>query len=347
MTLGPVMLDIAGPELDAEERELLRHPAVGGVILFSRNYIDPEQLARLAHDIHAARNPPLIVAVDQEGGRVQRCTEGFTILPPVHRIGRLHDLLPQEAKSIAHSCGWIMAAELRAAGVDISFAPVLDLDRGVSEVIGDRSFHRSPDVVAVLAGRYCSGMRAAGMVATGKHFPGHGAVVADSHKSLPEDHRPYVDILEDMQPFERLIPTQLEAIMPAHVVYSQLDEKPAGFSSWWLGSELRGRLGFQGVIFSDDLSMEAAVVAGGPCDRARAALGAGCDMVLVCNDRGAAVEVLCLLEDHSDPTSQVRLARLHGRKTPGWSELANSPLWREARDTIAHLADRPDLVLDG
>jgi beta-N-acetylhexosaminidase len=347
MTLGPVMLDINGPELDSEERELLCHPAVGGVILFSRNYVDPGQLSRLTDDIHAVRKPRLIVAVDQEGGRVQRCLDGFTVLPPVHRIGRLYDLLPQEAKSIAQSCGWIMAAELRAAGVDISFAPVLDLDRGVSEVIGDRSFHRSAEVVAVLASRYCAGMRVAGMVATGKHFPGHGAVVADSHKALPEDHRPYADIMEDMQPYERLIPTQLEAVMPAHVVYSQLDVKPAGFSSWWLGSELRGRLGFQGVIFSDDLSMEAAAVVGGPCDRARAALGAGCDMVLVCNDRDAAVAVLGLLEERSDPASQVRLARLHGRKAPEWSELVKSPLWRQARVTLAHLADRPELVLDG
>jgi beta-N-acetylhexosaminidase len=347
MTLGPVMLDIEGPELGSEERELLSHPAVGGVILFSRNYVDPEQLRKLTHDIHALRSPSLIIAVDQEGGRVQRCIDGFTVLPPVHRIGRLYDLAPQEAKSIAQSCGWIMAAELRAAGVDISFAPVLDLDRGVSEVIGDRSFHRSADGVAILATRYCTGMRAAGMVATGKHFPGHGAVVADSHKSLPEDHRPYVDIVDDMQPYERLIPTQLEAVMPAHVVYSQLDEKPAGFSSWWLGKELRGRLGFQGVIFSDDLSMEAAAVAGGPCDRARAALGAGCDMILVCNDRDSAVAILSLLEGHSDPTSQVRLARLHGRKAPGWGELKTLPAWRGARDTLAHLADRPELVLNG
>lgn len=347
MTLGPVMLDIDGPELDAEDREVLRHPAVGGVILFSRNFVDPEQLGRLAADIHAVRRPSLIVAVDQEGGRVQRCREGFTALPPVHSVGRLYELAPQEARTIAQSCGWIMAAELRAAQVDISFAPVLDLDRGVSEVIGDRSFHRSPEIVANLAARFCSGMRSAGMVATGKHFPGHGAVIADSHKSLPVDSRTYADIAEDMLPYERLIPSHLEAVMPAHVVYSQLDEKPAGFSSWWLNSELRTRLGFQGVIFSDDLSMEAAAIAGGPSDRARMALEAGCDMVLVCNDRKAAAEVLESLDGYSNPASQVRLARLHGRKALGWSDLASSPLWRDAREAIAHLADRPNLVLDG
>ncbi|MGI9265067.1 MAG: beta-N-acetylhexosaminidase [Gammaproteobacteria bacterium] len=347
MTLGPVMLDIGGPELDAEDRELLHHPAVGGVILFSRNYVDPEQLEALATEIHAVRRPSLIVAVDQEGGRVQRCREGFTALPPVHRIGRLYDLAPDEARSIAQSCGWLMAAELRAAQVDISFAPVLDLDKGVSEVIGDRSFHRSPEVVADLAGRYCSGMRMAGMVATGKHFPGHGSVVADSHKSLPVDSRPYADIAEDMLPFERMIPRHLEAVMPAHVVYSQLDENPAGFSKWWLKSELRKRIGFQGVIFSDDLSMEAAAIAGGPRDRAIKAMEAGCDMVLVCNDRQAAIDVVERLDGHSNPASQVRLARLHGRKAPGSSDLAKLPLWREARDLIAHLSDRPDLVLNG
>lgn len=347
MTLGPVMFDLDGPELTAEEREILAHPAVGGVILFARNYVDPQQLSTLTGQIHSVRQPPLLVSVDQEGGRVQRFLRGFTPLPAVHLIGRRFDLEPEVAADLAEVCGWIMAAELRSVGVDLSFAPVLDLDWGISEVIGDRAFHRSPETVARLAGRYATGMKTAGMVATGKHFPGHGAVVVDSHRALPEDHRSYADIAEDMRPYERLIPSLLEAVMPAHVVFSQLDNRPAGFSRWWLTEELRGRLGFQGVIFSDDLSMEAAAVAGDPPDRARAALEAGCDMILVCNNRDAAIKVIESLEKHSEPASQVRLARLHGKPAQERAALRASASWQDARARLGHLDDRPDLVLDG
>ena len=347
MTLGPVMLDVAGPELEPEDRELLCHPAVGGVILFSRNYESAEQLAALTAEIHRLRKPELLVAVDQEGGRVQRFRDAFTPLPPAHLMGRHYDLDPSAARRCARSAGWLMAAELRSLGVDLSFAPVLDLDYGVSTVIGDRAFHRSPEVVAELAGSFIRGMREAGMMATGKHFPGHGAVVADSHTALPEDHRPYVDIAEDMVPYERLIGNGLEAIMSAHVVYSEVDPVPASFSRWWLSKELRGRMRFHGVIFSDDLSMAAAEVMGDMTERARQALDAGSDMILVCNDRAAATAVVEALSDYSEPASQVRLAHLHGRGTLSREALCASAPWRDACAAVAHLMERPDLVLDG
>ena len=253
MTLGPLMLDLEGLEITPEEREILRHPLVGGVILFARNYASPQQVSHLTMQIHELRKPPLLVAVDQEGGRVQRFRDGFTQLPPAHLIGRQHDLDAQGARAAAATLGWLMAAELRAVGVDLSFAPVLDLDWGVSEVIGDRAFHRSPEVVASLAGHYMRGMAHAGMIATGKHFPGHGAVTADSHKALPEDRRSYADITEDMQPYASLIPQGLNAVMAGHVAYQQVDPLPASFSRWWLTNELRERLGFRG----GDLSLTA------------------------------------------------------------------------------------------
>jgi len=347
VTLGPVMLDLEGPELTAEEREILGHPLVGGVILFSRNYHDPLQLTRLTADIHEARHPPLLVAVDQEGGRVQRFREGFTPLPAVHLLGRHYDLDASGALDAAETLGWIMAAELRSVGVDMSFAPVLDLDWGVSEVIGDRAFHRSPEIVSSLARRYIRGMAAAGMTATGKHFPGHGAVAADSHKALPEDRRAYVDIAEDIAPYEFLVNEGLGAVMAAHVRYSEVDAMPAGFSRWWLTDELRGRLGFRGAILSDDLVMVAAGVVGGMEDRARAALAAGCDMILVCNDRPSALALLDGLGDFSEPASAVRLARLHGRRSIERDLLLGSAAWASAQERVRHLTDPPPLELDG
>ena len=348
MTLGPLMLGIDSLSLTVEERELLRHPSVGGVILFTRNYADPDQLRALTDEIHALRQPPLLIAVDQEGGRVQRFVPGFTALPAMRLLGRQYELEAAGAVDSARRVGWLMAAELASAGVDLSFAPVLDLDWGISEVIGDRAFHSRADVVARLGRAFMAGMREAGMAATGKHFPGHGAVVADSHVALPEDHREYGQILEDMSPYDRLIPAGLSAVMIAHVVYTQLDSRPAGFSRWWLQNELRQRLGFRGVIFSDDLCMVAAEVAGGPAERARAALEAGCDMVLVCNDRRAAIAVAESLAEYSEPPAQLRLARLHrGGDAPGRSALRAGGAWREARDAVARLGDRPDLVLDG
>ena len=347
MTLGPVMLDIAGTRLAAEDRELLAHPNVGGVILFSRNFESPDQLRALTAEIHGLRHPELVIAVDQEGGRIQRFREGFTPLPPMHMLGRKYDMEQDVALQVAETCGWLMAAELRAAGVDLSFAPVLDLDYGLSEVIGDRAFHRDPEVVARLAGRFAAGMRHAGMGAVGKHFPGHGGVIADSHHALPEDRRAYADLLDDMRPYERLISEGLAGVMAAHVVYARLDRMPAGFSRWWLGTELRIRLRFQGAIFSDDLSMAGAAFAGSPEARAVLALEAGCDVVLVCNDRPAAIAVVTALGDWYEPAAHLRLARLRGRGDYD-APLQASREWQRAEALVREFEDgRPRLVLEG
>ncbi|MFL6652891.1 MAG: beta-N-acetylhexosaminidase [Sulfurifustaceae bacterium] len=338
MTLGPVMLDVAGPELLPEERERLRHPLVGGVILFTRNYRSPEQVTALVDEIHKLREPELLVAVDHEGGRVQRFREGFTVLPPARRFGEVYDENPKRALRLAHAAGWLMAAELRAVGVDFSFAPVLDLDIGVSTVIGNRAFHSSPDAVANLAGAYLGGMTEAGMAATGKHFPGHGGCAADSHVAMPVDHRTYADIyVQDLVPFERLIERGLAGIMPAHVVYPQVDEQPAGFSRVWLRDILRQRLRFRGIIFSDDLSMEGAKGAGDMVARAELALAAGCDMVLVCNDPAGAEVVLQRLEHRDDPASQLRRVRMRGRPAPARAELRTVAQYRDVVRMVTHL----------
>ena len=339
MPLGPVMLDLQGLELSPEERQRLRHQLVGGVILFSRNYHSPAQVEALVRDIHALREPQLLVAVDHEGGRVQRFRDGFTALPPSRELGRIYDENPKRARRLAETSGWLMATELRAVGVDFSFAPCLDLDRGVSRVIGDRAFHSHPETVADLAHAYMLGMHRAGMAATGKHFPGHGAVAADSHLALPVDERKLVDIqAEDLVPFERMIHYGLEGIMPAHVVFSRVDALPAGFSSTWLRKILRAQLGFQGIIFSDDLSMEGAKVAGDVVARAKMALSAGCDMVLVCNDAQAADQVLEGLGAHDDPVSHLRLVRMHGRENPTRRQLAQDQSYRDAVRAVSGIA---------
>ncbi|HVY81713.1 MAG TPA: beta-N-acetylhexosaminidase, partial [Steroidobacteraceae bacterium] len=263
MTLGPLMIDVAGTELAAEDREVLRHPLVGGVILFTRNYRDPAQLAALVADIHAVRSPPLIVAVDQEGGRVQRFRSGFSVLPPARRIGQEYDLDPKAGLDLARRLGWLMAAELRACGVDLSFAPCVDLDYGVSEVIGDRAFHAKAPVVSQLAIAWMHGMRDAGMAATAKHFPGHGAVRADSHVASPVDRRELADLDDDLMPYRRLIANGLPAVMISHVLFPAVDkDSVASVSSRWIRDVLRGDLEFKGVVFSDDMSMAGAAVAG-------------------------------------------------------------------------------------
>ena len=286
---GPAMLDVAGLELTADDRERLLHPSVGGVILFARNYASPRQLGYLTDAIFALREPRLLIAVDHEGGRVQRFRDGFTDLPPMRTLGQRWDQDAREAVDEAERFGRIIASELAAQGVDFSFTPVLDLDYGQSSVIGDRAFHRNPGAVAQLAGALCAGLRASGMAAVGKHFPGHGYVPADSHLETPVDDRALA-LLEkdDLVPFAALIKNGLEGIMPAHVVYPAIDSRPAGFSDFWLRTILRERLGFDGMIFSDDLSMAGAEGAGGVVARADAALAAGCDMVLLCNDAPAA-----------------------------------------------------------
>ncbi len=347
MALGPLMLDLAGKQLLAEERELLCHPLVGGVILFSRNYESPEQLEGLIRDIHALRSPRLVVAVDHEGGRVQRFRDGFTLLPPAGAFRPIYDHDRARAKRLAEEAGWLMAAELRAVGVDFSFAPVLDLDRGISTVIGDRAFHSDPAAVAALAGAYMAGMRRAGMVATGKHFPGHGAVAADSHEAIPVDGRTLDAILEqDVVPFARLIDNGLAGIMPAHVIYEQVDPQPAGFSPFWLRQVLRERLGFQGIIFSDDLNMEGASVAGGHGERAEAALSAGCDVALLCNNRPGALAAIDYLKLAPNPVLSTRLMRLHGKGNLSRERLHHMPEWHNARQALKKLQDDPSMELE-
>lgn len=347
MSLGPVMLDLQGTTLDEQEREMLCHPLVGGVILFTRNYENPEQLTALIAEIHALRSPPLLIAVDHEGGRVQRFRQGFTRLPAMRRFGEIYERDKRRARQLAEQAGWVMASELRAVGVDFSFAPVLDLDYGLSTVIGDRSFHRSPQVVAELANALMQGMHRAGMAATGKHFPGHGAVEADSHEAIPVDNRRYEDIAaEDMKPYELMISNGMAAVMPAHVIYANVDPQPAGFSPFWLQEVLRRRMHFQGVIFSDDLSMEGASVAGDYVARARAALAAGCDVALICNNREGALQILRGLELEPNPVLHARLARLHGRHPVTLDALHRDPAWRQAVSAIRELDENPTLSLE-
>ncbi len=340
MSLGPVMAGISGKSLTEEERDMLKHPMVGAVILFSRNYDNPQQLQDLITEIHLLREPHLLVSVDHEGGRVQRFRDGFTRLPPMRSLGEVYDEEPKRAKRLTETVGWLMAVELRAVGVDFSFAPVLDLNYGVSAVIGDRSFHRKPHVVAELAQSFIGGMHKAGMAATGKHFPGHGAVEVDTHLGITRDERPLVDIeSDDLVPFERLIHAGLAGVMPAHVIYSQVDSQPAGFSRLWLQQILRQRLGFQGVIFSDDLLMEGAAVAGSVCDRAEAALEAGCDMVLVCDNFSEICNTLERLERFDNPASHLRLARMHGRHPLTRDQLHNDPQWHQALHALEPLLE--------
>jgi beta-N-acetylhexosaminidase len=345
MTLGPLMVDVAGITLTAEDREVLGHPLVGGVILFTRNFSSLDQLASLVNEIGAVRKPPLLIAVDHEGGRVQRFRKDFTVLPAIRVIGQQYAIDPLAAKSFARECGWLMAAECLSVGIDISFAPIVDLDYGVSTVIGDRAFHRDARIVAELAIAYMHGMRDAGMASTAKHFPGHGAVVADSHVALPIDRRPRADMVDDLYPYGRLIENGLPAAMMAHVVYEAVDDRPASFSPYWIGRELRGELGFAGAIFSDDLNMEGASVMGGVAARVRAALDAGCDMTPVCNNRPGVLETLEKLHWDPDPVSQVRLARMRGRNAVSRQDLRASDRWLAATKAIVSSAQPPELRL--
>jgi len=342
------MLDLEGTVLTDDDREFLRHPAVGGVILFSRNFEHPDQIAELTTAIHDLRDPHLLVAVDQEGGRVQRFREGFTRLPAAGRFGRLAHEHPARAHRAAELVGWLMAAELRAVGVDFSFAPVLDLDRGISGVIGDRAFAPTVNLVSDLAAAWCDGTRAAGMAAVGKHFPGHGGVPGDSHVELPVDGRGFDEIeRDDLVPFERLIRRGLEAVMPAHVIYPRVDANPAGFSAFWLRRVLRHRLGFQGVIFSDDLNMAAAGAGGDYPERARAALSAGCDVLLVCNNRPEALRVVDALQGYDEPAVHLRCVRMHGRGGVARERLHLDPRWQQAVRVVGELEamESPDLGL--
>jgi beta-N-acetylhexosaminidase len=337
MGLGPVMLDVLGTQLSAEDETRLSHPLVGGVILFARNYRSPGQLAELTAAIHALHTPPLLIAVDHEGGRVQRFREGYTKIPAMRELGKIWDVHPHRARHLAQQVGYVMAAELRACGVDFSFTPVLDVDHGQSSVIGDRAFHNNPQAIAELAHSLLLGLKQGGMPTVGKHFPGHGFVTADSHLDIPVDEREFVDIeMCDLVPFRQMVNYGLTAVMPAHVIYPKVDSRPAGFSRVWLKDILRGQLGFEGCIFSDDLSMEGATVAGGIVQRAEAALNAGCDMVLVCNKPESADELLQGLHWEMPATSRARLAQMHGKQHPeSMAQLHEQQRFHKALDEIA------------
>lgn len=293
LNMGPIMLDVASHELSAEEKDVLDHPSVGGVILFTRNFFDLPQLSGLIGEIRSHARHPVLIAVDHEGGRVQRFREGFSRIPAMGSIWQNSQENLAQAEHIATELGWLMAAECQAMDIDVSFAPVLDIN-GNSEVIGDRSFHALPDKLIPLATAFIRGMHAAGMKATGKHFPGHGNVKEDSHIAMPVDKRAALQVFDvDMAVFKAIHEQGLlDAVMPAHVIYPDVDSLPAGFSKVWIREILRGKLGFDGVVFSDDLSMQGAAQLGSYTERATAALSAGCDMALVCNAPQGAIEVL-------------------------------------------------------
>lgn len=330
--IGPVMIDVEGTELTAEDRDLLRHPQVGGLIFFARNFRDRPQLEALIADIRAVR-PEILLAVDQEGGRVQRFRDSFTRIPSMQALSARADT--QQLQDV----GWLLAAELLAVGVDFSFAPVLDADDDFCRIVGDRSFACDPLQLASRARPFMAGMHEAGMAATGKHFPGHGQVVEDSHEELPVDQRTLEQVLaSDAVPFAECIAAgELQAVMPAHIRFANVDENPVGFSRFWLQEILRKRLGFDGVIFSDDLTMEGAGAAGGYAERIRAAMQAGCDMGVVCNKREGALEVLAALEGYQpDPQSSQRLERMRGRPViNSWDELENHPRRQATREWLA------------
>jgi beta-N-acetylhexosaminidase len=337
------MVDVHGYVLTAAEKKRLQNPLVGGVILFARNYKDRAQLTALTRSIHALRSPALLIAVDHEGGRVQRFrSDGFTTLPAMRKLGELWMTQPLVAMRRATDVGYVLASELRACGVDLSFTPVLDLDYGESNVIGDRSFHRDPRVVAMLARALAQGLSFAGMSSCGKHFPGHGAVTADSHHEIPLDHRSLKQIMaEDAAPYDWLGDQVINSVMPAHVIYTKVDSKPAGFSTKWIQEILRTKLKYDGVVFSDDLTMEGAAVAGDILARAEAALQAGCDMALVCNRPDLADELLGRLRWKSKALSVARIQRLmSAAAAPDWKALQRLPAYQQALASVRMLNER-------
>lgn len=335
LPLGPAVIDPAGTILGEDDVRRLRHPAVGGVILFARNFESPEQLQALTRDIRALREPQLLIGVDHEGGRVQRFKEGFTALPPMRALGQLWDRDREAARAAARAAGYVIGAELAAHGLDFSFTPVLDLDYGASSVIGDRAFHYDPLAVAALGAELVRGLADGGMGAVGKHFPGHGYATADSHVAVPTDDRPLAEILrKDLVPYGPAIQAGLAGVMPAHVIYSRVDAEPAGYSRVWLQEVLRGRLGFKGLVFSDDLSMEGASTAGGVAERAQAALGAGCDMVLLCGDPEGQERLLHSLQGSSLASAE----RAEQMRHRGGRDLRRSVAFRDAQGALGRLA---------
>ena len=331
LPLGPVVLDPTGPALTDDDRRRLLHPAAGGVILFAHNYETPEQLAALTEEISRLREPELPICVDHEGGRVQRFVQGFTKIPPMRRLGVLWDRDREAARRAARAVGTVIAAELGAHGVDFSFTPVLDLDYGTSAIIGHRAFHYDPTAVGALAAQLIEGLAGGGMAAVGKHFPGHGFAVADSHVSVPTDERaPETIAKKDLVPYRAAIAAGLAAVMPAHVIYPKADAEPAGYSKYWLQDVLRGKLGFDGLIYSDDLSMEGASTAGGMAERAHAALAAGCDQVLLCQkpaDQERLLEALAA-------TPVAKPERVERMRRKGGRDFRKSVAYREALELL-------------
>lgn len=341
------MIDLRGTELAPDERRWLESSLVGGVILFTRNFSSVDQLRALCAELHAVRQPPLLVTVDHEGGRVQRFREPFFRLPPMRALGRLYDEDRDLALKSAAACGWLMAAELRSIGVDMSFAPCVDLDLGLADVIGDRALHRDARVVGALARRFAAGAKKAGMVATAKHFPTHAGAHSDSHTEFAVDNRALADLEEDLKPYRDLMANGLAAVMVSHVSFPGIDPRPASLSSYWIKSYLRGELAFKGAVISDDLSMVGAAVVGPVETRVRLALEAGCDLVLLCNAPEKVPPVLESLKGYVNPAAQLRLTRLHGRGDLDWEGLHASAEWRKASALVAPLCDRPKLKLEG
>jgi beta-N-acetylhexosaminidase len=327
--MGPIMMDVLGTSLTEEDKELLSHPLIGGLILFTRNYQSPKQLAELVNNIRLAANKPLLIAVDHEGGRVQRFRDGFSTIPAMGKLIEYADHDIAKAQQLAMQSGALMALEVQAVGIDISFAPVLDIN-GISEVIGLRSFHSQPEMVTPLALSFIEGMHSVGMKATGKHFPGHGSVQADSHVDLPIDNRSFAEITaQDLIPFQQLIAAnKVDALMPAHVIYPDVDNKSVGFSRIWLQDILRQQLKFNGVIFSDDLSMEAAGSIGGYIERSEAAQEAGCDMLLLCNNRQALINVIDNAQLSHVSTSEKRIAEMLKTTDTSWQAMQQQPMWQ-------------------
>jgi beta-N-acetylhexosaminidase len=332
---GPVMLDIAGIDLTAIESEMLAHPSTGGVILFARNYYSPEQVTGLIENIRASRQGPLLVAVDQEGGRVQRFKQGFSLLPPASFYINSSENSEQDALQNTQTAGWLMAAELLSVGVDFSFAPILDIEAGVSKVIGDRAFADDTEQVCCFASAFRAGMHNAGMAAVGKHFPGHGSVALDSHLDLPQDLRSLSEIEQhDLIPFKHLIKQGLEGIMTAHILFPEVDDKPATYSSRWIAEILRQQLNFNGAIFTDDLNMGGAAFAATFGERASLALTAGCDMVLICNNPDAAADILDHLPITTDDQRTQRLLSMLQKTVISRDELFASTQWQQAASDL-------------
>jgi beta-N-acetylhexosaminidase len=341
------MISLKGPALDAEERTWLASPAVGGVILFARNYVDRKQLTELVAAIHAVRRPPLLVAVDHEGGRVQRFQDEFFRLPPLRSLGHLYDEDRESAVKTAAAFGWVTGAELRAVGIDLGFAPVVDRDLGLAEVIGDRALHHDAEVVAALALRFAAGAKHAGMQVTAKHFPTHAGALSDSHTEPAVDRRELAEIDDDLVPYRKLIAWGLHSVMVAHVSFPAVDPKPASVSAWWIKEMLRGRLRFSGAVIADDMSMAGAAVAGSVTERVRASLDAGCDLVLLCNAPAEVPTVIEALEGYVNPSAQLRLTRLHGGAGGDWEALHATAEWQRACEALGQLRARPELQLEG